>query len=569
MVRPESPTPRRPLAAALLFAVLALSSASPTRAESNTRLDDPTGTVEIQAPGTWRKEKSDHTIGASGFLGVQRAKVFVQVYAGTAAASDALEKWKTWRTSVGETAFTPVEDDALRLVSRARLSTEFVKALAGTGKCAVAWVQIGGSPSGIDDEAFAVLDTLAWIVPKAPEGGEKVEKPAVEPRKVKDSEFRVEFTLPGEFAPVSGERPEGRRFALLQGPIGDDPAARLDLYAFPGFDRVDALIAWWREGERAGWVDASKVETNATGLRVLVEGRTWNRLVHVYPTEAGLYAVKIDVEASAEKEALALLDSLEKGAIRVIAPRKDPPVAPQGFTPVEHATHHVFVEGGAKVDKLLGVIAAAEELVAPLLPLEPWNGRKGEVLVYANQEALDTAVRPYELEKGKVCHWSPSLRRVLTHAGALSAKDAEPLLYAAIARDALHRRLGFPAPFWLDHGIGELAAGAAENKGRLSVPSARWVEGARDAAGGIIDIEALLWWREESSADNKERMAVAWSLVFFLAEGTSTSKKWEPFYKAYLESLRKTGDPAVAANAFPYDRNSELAEELKKRMRKF
>jgi hypothetical protein len=390
----------------------------------------------------------------------------------------------------------------------------------------------------------------------------------VEPRKVKDPEFRVEFSVPGEFTPVSGARPTGNRFALLEGPIGDDPAARIDLLAFPGFDRVEALIAWWREGERAGWVDATKVETSVTGLRVLVDGRTWNRLIRIYPSEAGIYAVKIDVEASAEKDALAVLDALEKGGIRVLSPRTDPPAPPQGFTVVESPTHHVFVEGGAKVDKIVAAIAAADALVAPILGLEPWRSRKGEVVVYANQDALDVAVRPFELEKGRACHWSPDLRRVLTHAQAFAAKDAEARLFYVLARDALHRRLGFPAPFWLDRGLGELAAGASTNKGRLDVPAAEWVEGARNAAGGIVDIESLLWWRDESSADNKERLAVAWSFMFFLSEGGSASKKWDPYFRNYLDVLRRTGDASAAAASFPYDRNSELADELKKRMRR-
>ena len=86
---------------ALTLCTAPLVPAGPVRADSNTRLEDKAKVIELQAPGRWRTERSDHTLAASGFLGVIRAEVFVQVYANDADADAAADKWKDWRRGQG------------------------------------------------------------------------------------------------------------------------------------------------------------------------------------------------------------------------------------------------------------------------------------------------------------------------------------------------------------------------------------------------------------------------------------------------------------------------------------
>jgi hypothetical protein len=553
-----------------LAAALAFGDA-PATAQENTPLADKTGTVELQAPGNWSLERSDHTLAASGFLGLTRAQIFVQVYAQTASADVAGGKWKKWREARAKAAYLPYEGDARRWTTQGKRSTEFVRVLAGPGASAVAWVALKGPPSGLESDAFAILGTVKFTKkgPGAAAGGGGDEKSAA-PKTYKDPDFRIEITLPAGLQKDGETKTDLRRFLALRGTLGDDAEAYLDVYSFPAYDRAEAVAHWWRETERRGWADAVRIEGDGTDFRVLIQDRTWNRYVRIMATKAGVYAVKIDVEADSEGDALELLEQIEsKGALEVLEARPQEPRVPQGFKAVaDHPTHAIFAADGVDATKLSKVIQRADVLVGELTKLEPWEQRRGQVHIHADQAAFDAAVRTRGGTKGAAAYWSEGERIVHTHAAALGMAAGKEQLLLALGREAVARRLGFPAPFWIEYGIGQMVASSAGNKGRATGVYEALEEAAGNGAAGTVDFETARWWTHADSRTNKHRLAMAWAFTMFILEGGQVSKKWSPSFHAYMDALRDSGDPAEASKAFKFARHGEFVEEFKKRMRK-
>jgi len=54
--------------------------------------------------------------------------------------------------------------------------------------------------------------------------------------------------------------------------------------------------------------------------------------------------------------------------------------------------------------------------------------------------------------------------------------------------------------------------------------------------------------------------------LLFTEEGT-VAQKWADPVKAYLQALRKNAKPADATKLWPYERDAELIDEFKKRMK--
>lgn len=562
----------------LLFAGAAASSllcigSADVLADTSTRLVDQSEQLALRAPGTWRKEPTELALKASGFMGVYRAELYAELYEAEPNPDAAARTWKAKREERGDgPTHSPQEGDPRRWVTRSGKGdlTEYCRAVPGIGKTAVVWIRIGRAPGEVDADAFAILASAEISAPATAEVKPPTADPVADFEWMKDPEHRIEIRLPKGFWRNAEVTPGLRRAGSWVGPMGSDPEAYVDLYAFPDFNRLEAAGWWWVARERRGWHQGVRIEGEPPIFRVMVEDETWNRLVKIVPTDAGIFAVRVDVEAGSDKAAATFLEGMYVGeGIRVLKPLEKDPKPPQGFQIVEHDSHRVFSEVPAdKCAEVLRSASMAEVTVAKIMGLEPWDGAKGVIRIHADQQSLDNAARPFGAKDGTPVFWNVGQRVIMTHAGAAADLEGRGRLQFEFARESVQRRLGFRAPFWLEHGIAHLVEAAVHNKGRLDLVHRPMVEPGQNAAGGSLDFESVRWWSREESEGNREREAVAWGLLFLFTEGSPATKKWEAAFLQYVRVLRETGRPDRAEAAFEFARDAELVADWKDRMRK-
>ncbi len=561
---------------AALFAAALLVGPAVARAGQTTVLKDKTGYLTLEAPGRWRSVPSGGAaFRATGFLGgVKRVEIQARLHSDITDATELSKGWHKKRSNAGdEVAITAHGTDGLRWIAHSakRNTVDYVRALAGADRGAVVWVRANGAPGTIDGEAFALLDKVRLAKPKPkaeekpPEDEKKPEKPTFE-----DTERIVKLVLPEGFTLNKDVKPTSRRVISVKGTVGTDDDAYLDVYAFPEFDRLDALGWWWVNREQRGW-GGRPLEFKGVPptFKILPEDETWTRHVRLLETPAGLYGIKLDVESKADTAADELLgDLVHRKGFSVLRKRPEKPVPPEGTTPHEGATHTVFVPAGTTPDAFGKEGARAAELVDSISDLKPRDGRRGVVRVYATQDALDTAVRVLGHAPGEAAYWVPARRQVYTHAKALSETASVARLRFELAREAFQRRVGFRPPFWIEYGTAFLASATAYNKGRADQAHPDLLVAARDAIATSIIFEHVRFWLSEESATNVERSAIAWGTLLILTEGSGPARKWDAALKDYVKRLLETARPDLANKAFDLSKDAAFVEEWKKAIRK-
>jgi hypothetical protein len=560
----------------ILPAALLAAAAFAARAAEGTHLSDESGDLQIDAPGTWRTIEGKYAIAASGFVGgVKRTELFAVFYAGAADADAAARKWKEARTAeTPAVTFTAWNGDPVRWIAAdsAKRTVDYCRALAGAGKAAVVWARMTGEPGVADADAFALLD--AAKLGKSAAAAAADAKGAGETQVVKDKDFTLAFTVPKAMQERKDIEPPRPRLVLsLKGPVGTDVEAFLDVYALPEFDRTDAAGWWWIESERrgAGWQEKGvRITGDPPSFLVLPNGETWSRHVRILPTKAGVYALKLDIESAADKAGDAWLDDLVEGrSLAVLRPRADPPVAPPGTTKIDNDAWAVFHETDPEgADAIAKDALWSDAAAGRVLGLEPFEGRKGTLRVTKDQAALDAVIRPLGGPPGRAAWWSVRTREVYTRAGVLANDKTRGEFLCETARDSIRRRFGFRPPFWVEHGVAHLVESGAYNKGRIDQIDPPLAESAHNSVGGNIEFETVRWWTEEDSAGNPEREAIAWGLWLMFTEEGQVAQKWAEPLKAYVAKLRQTGSPVEATKLYPFERDADLVEDFKKRMKK-
>lgn len=552
----------------LLFVAALACAGAPAPAAESTPLRDETNVLRLDAPGTWRPLDGPYAFAAAGFLAaVKRTEVFAVLYADLKDASLAAKRWKDARVASAPAAeFTNPRGDPLRWISvePSKKTVDYCRALEGVGMSAVVWARLTGEPGVAQEEAFALLDAATLERPGGP-------VPKTATQAFKDRDHALELSLPPAFQerkpPVN---PSERVVLTLKGPVGSDPEASLDVYAMPDFDRADACGWWWIEGERRGWRSQGvRVEGEPPSFRVLVNGETWTRHVRVLPTKAGVYALRLDVESAADEAGAAFLDELVEGkSLAVTKPRSESPVAGPGLARLDAEAHVVLHEVDPAAATAIGAEAGlADAAVGKVLGLAPADSRKGVVRI-VKDDGMDAVLRPLGGPAGRSAWWSVGTREVIARQGVLATDATRAELAYEAAREAAQRRFGFRPPFWVEHGVARLAESAAYQKGRLDQVHPGLADSARDAVGVNIDFETVRWWTEADSGGNPEREAIVWGFWLLFTEPGAVSQKWAEPLKSYLAKLRQTGSPAAATRAFPYERDAELVEDFKKRMKK-
>ena len=554
--------------------LLAFSGALALRADEQTHLSDETGALQIDLPGTWRALDGKYAFAASGFIGgVKRTELYAVVYADVKEAAAAGKRWRDGRAAeVRGVEFTNPGGDELHwiAVEPGKKTVDYGRALAGADVSAVLWARITGEPGAMDADIFALLDRAKLEKAVATGAGEK--KGAADTHVVKDRDFALELTVGKDIAERKDvDPPEDRLVLALKGPVGSDKEAFLSVYAMPDFDRADAAGWWWIEQERRGWQrSGARIDGEPPAFKVLVNAETWTRHVRILPTKAGVYAVKLDVESASDQAGAALLDELVEGrSLAVARPRPDVPVPPAGTAKTETDSHVVFSEAAPEESDAIGKDALwADQNVGRVLGLDSLDARKGVLHVMKDQAAMDAALRPLGGPAGRAAWWSVRSREVFCRAGVLGADKTRGEFLFETTREAVRRRFGFRPPFWVEYGVAHLVESGAYNHNRIDQTLPTLQESARDSVGVNIEFEAVRWWTEAESAGNPERNAISWVIWLMFTEEGTVAQKWAEPLKAYIASLRKTGNPAEATKVFPYDRDADLVEEYKRRVKK-
>jgi hypothetical protein len=313
-----------------------------------------------------------------------------------------------------------------------------------------------------------------------------------------------------------------------------------------------------------------KVTGEPPSFLVLPNGETWSRHVRILPTKAGVYALKLDVEAASDKAGAAWLDDLVEGrSLAVLRPRAEPPMAPPNTTRLDNDGWCVFHEVEPDAAEALAKEALfADQAAGRVLGLEQYEAKKGTLRVMKDQAALDAAVRPLGGIAGRAAWWCGKTREVYTRAGVLSNEKTKGEFLFEAAREAVRRRFGYRPPFWVEHGVAHLVESAAYNKGRIDLIDPPLAESAHNSVGGNIEFETVRWWTHEESAGNPEREAIAWGLWLLFTEEGSVAQKWAEPLKAYIAKLRQTGNPVEATKLYAFERDADVIEDFKKRMKK-
>jgi hypothetical protein len=105
-------------------------------------------------------------------------------------------------------------------------------------------------------------------------------------------------------------------------------------------------------------------------------------------------------------------------------------------------------------------------------------------------------------------------------------------------------------------------------RGRIDQTNPLLADSARASVGSGIEFEIVRRWTEEDSLGNPEHEAVAWGFWLLFIEEGAVAQKWDGFLKAYVARLRQSGSPVEATKAYPYERDVEMVEDFKKRMKK-
>ncbi len=546
-------------------------------AQEATTLKDATGALQVEAPGRWRPRDSSHSFEASGFLGgVKSARMFGDIYRAIPTAAGAMKRWKEARKGLGDSpTFTDHDGDANRVISYSaeKKVLDFVRVVEGQGMSAAVWVRLKGAPGELTTEGFAVLESARIAAPatEKPAGGSAGEKPEPEPEeltKYQDKELRIELSLPAAFKKRKEVELGHRRLLSLRGPVGKDDDAYIDVYAFDAFDRVDAVGFSWIAEERRGWEKPVQIDGSPPDFKILVEDELWTRHIRLLDTVGGIFAIKVDVESECDPAAARFLDHTIASGFKVLKERSEEIATPSGFKPLEGKTHMIFAEGGGSFGEDFAKEAATVEgHVKDLLGLAPQGGRQGYVRVFKNQDSLDTAVRGLGYDPGDSAYWVQARRMVYTHANAMGGAQSHATLLFELTREAVQRRFGFPAPFWVEYGAAFVVAASAHNKGRMDQAHPGLIVAARGAAAGTVDYEQLRFWTHEDSVENGERRAIAYTSVAFLGTKSGPSKSFTPSFKKYLKKLATTGDPAAANKVFDLAKGPEFVDEWKRFVR--
>ncbi len=253
--------------------------------------------------------------------------------------------------------------------------------------------------------------------------------------------------------------------------------------------------------------------------------------------------MRADQPADCAAEAQALLDS-----VRVL---KSPPadVPPDGWKRATFSGFVVYAENprGKAVQKMVKYLAKSRGIIAKALPGKPHDREPPVVYLYETTMGM---VRGSGLDPEKrhppVAH---RMNQRPLHAVVGDPDDDDVLgryLHQQAARQYVWQYFGGFVPEWLGSGLAMYAAGGAMGSGP-SKPPKYFYDYAQER---VAISRSLASWIDVPPKWDDDKMAMeiwAWHVFFRHGKAKAAAKK---AYKAYIKTLRETGDLRAARRQF-------------------
>jgi hypothetical protein len=311
----------------------------------------------------------------------------------------------------------------------------------------------------------------------------------------------------------------------------------------------------FRQG--AGWAEGCAVVKG----NPVVE---WRR----YTEKAGrVYFVQLLAAASAyemvKPAAQQILDTF------VVPGESAPPSPGAGFASKTMNGFDVHSDADAdrkqSLEKASGYLAAARKLGAGVLPGKPFDPSGPQAWLYQNGAKFEDRAKAVFGSPPEHADYDPVDRACIVKIMGENSNGYDEALWGAGARQYIAQYFGGNPPIWLDTGLrvyvqwtlrsgskpgGKLAPEVMANAKRAVAEGKRRLDQWFDVVN----------WSEVTSNEQGAGELFAWQV--FMRHGKG-SKKYKKMLESYVQTLRDSGDPAAAREAFKGVNFDEMLQEFK------
>jgi hypothetical protein len=208
------------------------------------------------------------------------------------------------------------------------------------------------------------------------------------------------------------------------------------------------------------------------------------------------------------------------------------------------------------------LLATAREIAAKALPGKPFDASKPAAWVFQNTTRFDDRAKAAGLGEVKYGVFNPSDRCAMVSILGETAQGNDEAVYRAGAGQYVWQYFGGSPPIWVDVGIREYTTAWALGGGKKL--QAEYVSRTKSAiAAGKRRLDQwfdVASWAEVKDDNQGALELLGWQAYFRVGRG---SKKLRKNFEAYLQTLRDSGDPAVARKAFDGVNFDELLQDFK------
>ena len=216
----------------------------------------------------------------------------------------------------------------------------------------------------------------------------------------------------------------------------------------------------------------------------------------------------------------------------------------------------------AAVKKQSELLATAREIAIKAMPGKPFDASRPVAWIFQNATKFEDRAKAAGYAKVEFGVFNATDRCAMVSILGENAQGNDEAVYHAGAAQYLWQYFGGSPPIWVDVGMSQYVVASALGGGKKLSPDL--VGKAKQAiTAGKRRLDQ--WFDVASSAEIKDDQQGAlelfgWHAYFRVGRG---SKKLRKNYDTYLQTLRDSGDPAVARKAFDGVNFDELLQDFK------
>jgi hypothetical protein len=370
-----------------------------------------------------------------------------------------------------------------------------------------------------------------------------------------DANKTISIRLPAswkDLGPGPVFRSLGQWAGSFRTPPEELPDAVIDVRLASTWSRAE--LAWWASSPP--WNGVRDEASVRRGSHWVEELRTDSRShrVHLYRVvESGGRTFVIDVQASIrrwpqiENHVRSVLDTF-----RAIA---KPPLAPppEGYVLSAQNGMELWTDTEDKktLQRVVTARAAAWRCMTQLLPGEPAIADAPTLFVCDSDGAYEGITLPTKERFAAGCDLITDRRLLIARVKGASSATFDASLQRFAAQQYLQYYFGGPPPDWINEGL-PLFAVYSIAKAKLERPSPDFVNSVKAAVASSKDpidvlVVARRYWLHDDARRAFDLTAYAWHAFFRIGPG---AKEYGMSYKIYLDRVRETGSPQVAAKAW-------------------